>query len=407
MRHLLVLTPYAVIPPTFGGAVRAYNLCRALSRTYRVEQFAQQVTRADVAPRLDPVIRQITPNYVEYSARDPLSILLYGLTSIVLNCQPIWNSAALRLTAPPWLRARIAAADIVQVVQPWQFAWARRHARPGALVALDTQNVESQLYTADRITAPRPLARALARELARQEYNAVRAADVVLAVSQADADALARRCDTPPERFVIAPNGVDCEAYVPPSPELRAERKRALGLAGRTVVAFSGSRFGPSIEAAQQVVKMAAGWPDPDVVFLIVGSVGAAFDPRAHPRVRFTGPVDDTRPYLEAADVALNPVLTGSGTNLKQLEYMALGLPSLMTPTGARGLPIEDGVTGLIAAPEELPARLRALLADAELRRRIGTGGRRLVERQFDWRQIADTVAAAYERLLDASARRA
>nr|PZN26067.1 MAG: hypothetical protein DIU80_13925 [Chloroflexota bacterium] len=98
---------------------------------------------------------------------------------------------------------------------------------------------------------------------------------------------------------------------------------------------------------------------------------------------------------------------TRTGTHPKPLEYMALRPPSPMPPTGARGLPIEDGVTGLIAAPEELPARLRALLADAELRRRIGTGGRRLVERQFDWRQIADTVAAAYERLLDASARRA
>jgi glycosyltransferase involved in cell wall biosynthesis len=405
LRNLLVLTPYAVVPPNFGGAVRAYNLCRALARTYRVEQFAQQVTRENVAPRLDPVVREVAPGYTEYSPRDPLSILLYGLTSIALRCQPIWNSAALSLTAPPWLRRRIAAADIVQVVQPWQFAWARRHARPGTILALDTQNVESRLFTAETIAGPRQLARALAGELARQEYRAVRAADVVFAVSQEDADALARRCDTPPERFVIAPNGVDCERYLPVPPQLRAERKRALGLEGRAVVAYAGSRFGPSVEAARMVLGWARDWPDPEVAFLVVGTAGDAFRPEEHPRARFTGLVEDTRPYLEAADVALNPVLTGSGTNLKQLEYMALGLPTLLTPVGARGLPLEDGVHGLIAAPDELPRRLAELLAAPELRGRLGRAGRLLVERRFDWRAVAQIVAAAYERLRGAAER--
>lgn len=399
MKRLLVLTPYAVIPPNFGGAVRAYNLCRALSRSYLVEQFAQQVARGDVAPTLAPVVRQVTPTYLEYAPRDPLSVLLYGLTSIALRCQPIWNSAALSLTAPRWLRARIAAADIVQVAQPWQFAWARRHARPGAVVALDTQNVESQLYTAERIAAPRPLARALARELARQEYHAVRAADVVFAVSEADADALSRRCDTPRERVVVAPNGVDCEAYRPVSPERRAERKRALGLGGKTVLAFAGSRFGPSVEAARLITRWAAAWPDGDVAFLVVGTAGDAVRHADHPRVRFTGLVDDPRPYLAAADIALNPALSGSGTNLKQLEYMALGLPTLLTPLGARGLPLEDGVHGLIAPADALPELARALIARPELRARMGRAARTLAEQRFDWRAIAETMAAAYERL--------
>lgn len=403
MRRLLVLTPYAVIPPNFGGAVRAYNLCRALARSYVVEQFAQQVARSDVAPTLAPVVHQVTPTYCEYAPRDPLSVLLYGLTSIALRCQPIWNSAVLGLTAPHWLRARIAAADIVQVVQPWQFAWAVRHARPGAVVALDTQNVESQLYTAERITAPRPLARALARELARQEYHAVRAAHVVFATSHADADALSRRCDTPRERFVVAPNGVDCERYAPATAERRTARKRALGLEGTTVLAYAGSSFGPSVEAAQLITRWAAAWPGDDVAFLVVGTAGDAFRHADYPRVRFTGLVDDTRPYLEAADIALNPVLTGSGTNLKQLEYMALGLPTLLTPVGARGLPVEDGVHGMIAPAHELPARARHLIASPELRARMGRAARALAEQRFDWRAIADTIAAAYERLLAAA----
>ncbi|MFN7173813.1 MAG: MlaD family protein, partial [Thermaurantiacus tibetensis] len=37
---------------------------------------------------------------------------------------------------------------------------------------------------------------------------------------------------------------------------------------------------------------------------------------------------------LRGADVALNPISSGSGTNLKMLEYFAAGLPVLSTPHG-------------------------------------------------------------------------
>jgi glycosyltransferase involved in cell wall biosynthesis len=397
VRRLLALTPYAVVPPTFGGAVRAYNLCRALGRIYRVDQFAQQVAREHVAARLDPVVQSITPTYTEYSPRDPLSVLLYGLTSIALGSQPIWNSAALGLTAPRWLRQRAAVADIILVFQPWQFEWARRRARPRGVVALDAQNVEAQLFTAERIRGPRRLARALAREIDRQEYRAVRAADIIFTTCEADADALARRCDTPLSRFVVARNGVDCEAYQPVTPQLRERRKHELGLAGRRVVAFAGSRFGPSIEAAELIASWAREWPDDSATFLVVGGVGGALRDAAHPRLRVTGPVEDTRPYLEAADVAVNPVLSGSGTNLKQLEYMALGLPSALTPVGARGLDLKDGVHGLIAPAEAIPERLRALLADPPARAALGAAARRLAEERYDWRLIASAVADACE----------
>ena len=50
-----------------------------------------------------------------------------------------------------------------------------------------------------------------------------------------------------------------------------------------------------------------------------------------------------TEAALETADVAVNPMLTGSGTNLKMLDYMAAGIPVITTRVGARGLDIPDG----------------------------------------------------------------
>ncbi|MEN9938598.1 MAG: hypothetical protein RLZZ387_5177 [Chloroflexota bacterium] len=76
------------------------------------------------------------------------------------------------------------------------------------------------------------------------------------------------------------------------------------------------------------------------------------------------------------------------------------GLPTVLTPVGARGLPLEDGVHGIIAAPEQIPGRLRELLADSDTCERLGAAGRALTEAHFDWHIVADTVADAYERLL-------
>lgn len=68
------------------------------------------------------------------------------------------------------------------------------------------------------------------------------------------------------------------------------------------------------------------------------------------------------------------------------LEAMAAGLPCVATPEG--GIPdiIEDGVTGIVCGdyrPETLAAALKPLLADADLRARMGTAGRARYEAQF------------------------
>ena len=57
------------------------------------------------------------------------------------------------------------------------------------------------------------------------------------------------------------------------------------------------------------------------------------------------GYVPDLRPVLAAADVAVNPVATGSGSNVKLSEYLAAGLPVVTTPLGLRGY---EDVAGLV-----------------------------------------------------------
>ena len=70
------------------------------------------------------------------------------------------------------------------------------------------------------------------------------------------------------------------------------------------------------------------------------------------------------RTLLAAADVALNPVLHGSGTNLKVIEYLASGVPVVSTAFGVRGLDVGNGRHLLVAEPHEMVAAVERVFAD-------------------------------------------
>lgn len=69
---------------------------------------------------------------------------------------------------------------------------------------------------------------------------------------------------------------------------------------------------------------------------------------------------------------------------LKGLQYMALGIPTIMSPVGVNADIIQDGVNGMLAATtEEWVAKLSQLIEDAELRMRIGEAGKQTVIKDF------------------------
>ena len=76
----------------------------------------------------------------------------------------------------------------------------------------------------------------------------------------------------------------------------------------------------------------------------------------------------------------------GSGTRIKILHSMALGLPVVSTPLGCEGLSVSDGDNILIReTPEQFAEAVLALMRDAKLATQLRTAGRKLVEDRYDW----------------------
>jgi glycosyltransferase involved in cell wall biosynthesis len=86
-------------------------------------------------------------------------------------------------------------------------------------------------------------------------------------------------------------------------------------------------------------------------------------------------------------------MLSGSGTNLKILEYLASGVPVVTTPVGAEGLPLADGETALVSAPDDAAAETVRALREADLRERLSENGRDLAVSEFSW----GTTLASYD----------
>jgi len=65
---------------------------------------------------------------------------------------------------------------------------------------------------------------------------------------------------------------------------------------------------------------------------------------------------------LSCAQVALNPVQSGSGSNLKMAEYAAAGLPIVSTPFGCRGLELAGVGNVVQVEPGEFAEKLERVV---------------------------------------------
>jgi glycosyltransferase involved in cell wall biosynthesis len=134
-------------------------------------------------------------------------------------------------------------------------------------------------------------------------------------------------------------------------------------------------------------------WPGlrerwPRLVWRLVGSnpVAVRRFTEGDARIEVAGSVPDAVRELARSRVAVVPLLSGSGTRLKILEAWAAGLPVVSTTLGAEGLPVKDGETGLVAdSAEAFEGAVTRLLTCTDLRRRIGSAGRILLEKEFTW----------------------
>jgi glycosyltransferase involved in cell wall biosynthesis len=93
------------------------------------------------------------------------------------------------------------------------------------------------------------------------------------------------------------------------------------------------------------------------------------------------------------ADICVVPSIWEEPFGLVAVEAMATGRPAVVSDVGGLQEIVVPGETGDIfprGNAEALAAKLRPLLDDPQLRRRMGDAGRKRVEENYDWKQVIE-----------------
>jgi len=143
----------------------------------------------------------------------------------------------------------------------------------------------------------------------------------------------------------------------------------------------------------------------PDVEWELVGANAPSAIRKldGEPGITVAGYVDDAAPHLRAARVGIVPLHIAGGIRIKLLNVLGLGLPSVATSVGARGLTFTDG-EGCFRRddPEGFARAVTQLLLDDGLWMRTVERGRAFVAREHSQSrfeaEIDAGIAAAVER---------
>jgi glycosyltransferase involved in cell wall biosynthesis/GT2 family glycosyltransferase len=385
-----VLDMQPIEPAVGGGRLRLlglyHDLGKHVSATY-VGSFDWPGERRRNL-RLSPTLAEIDVPLSDrhFSAVTSLQSELGGRTAIDVSF-PILGQLS-----PDYIKEACktaAAADVVICSHPWVYPHIAGVLRAEQVLVYDAHNVESVLRY--QLLGATSRGQDLVRCAAEVERDLCRRADLVLACSHAERLLFHRLYGVPFEKCLVVPNGT----FVRFPDADRREQRAPLGLGHEPVAVFIGSQYPPNEEAATYICNTLA--PAlPHVTFVVCGGVGVVVDRfqaagQKPSNVRQTGVLDDAtrRAYLAAADVAINPMFSGQGTNIKMFDFMAAGLPVVTTPRGARGIAEGSSPAMHICEADEFIDALRHVLGDADYARRLSTAGRELAVERYSWERLS------------------
>jgi glycosyltransferase involved in cell wall biosynthesis len=378
----------AFSPPKSGGELRYHYIYKHLSRTFDIVMV--NPTFPDIAPETVWHNDSWVEHRIPKSQRHKFLHHLFDRIGHFAECSAVVVALAAR--GEKEFRAKSeemsAQADIVIHDSPFLIHVVPR--RPGQLLIYNSYNVE---YDLQRTMLPGVLGKALCYYVKRLERRAVREADIVFAVSEEDKKRFVYLYDVCPLKVKIVPNGIDPSQLKPATSEEKRAARKKWAANEEPLVVFFGAAHPPNKEAARFIIDRLA--PAlPEAKFLIAGGVAKFFSEQPPTNVSFLGIVSDEerRSLLAGADVAVNPMHSGSGSNLKILDYLAAGVATVATPIGARGFDLRDGKDMLIAEEDEFAPALKQLISDADLRLRLARQGRKTIEQKYDWQPLAESV---------------
>jgi len=218
------------------------------------------------------------------------------------------------------------------------------------------------------------------------EKKLVEGADLIFATSEIEKKAFQELYHVNDTKIRIAPNGINPEDY-----PIRAENKNT--------ALFIGSGHPPNKEAVNFIIDHLADQCS-GIKFLLAGACCTGVK-TSKKNIHLLGIVseEDKSQLFKTSELAINPMFSGAGTNLKTLEFLSMGIPMVSTMVGVRGLQLEDAKHFVSANADNFAEKLMYLFSNATLKEKISKESKHYVNQNFAWDKIARNISSEVEKI--------
>ena len=286
--------------------------------------------------------------------------------------------------------------DVVQLEMLYMVPYVetiREHSK--AVIVLRAHNVEHKIW--ERIAketkffAKRWYINHLTKTLRDYELSAIETVDGVAAITRKDAAFFRKYCSKP---VIDIPFGVYPEEFTPKS-EIEGKPKFYHIGSMNWMPNEEGIRWFIDEVLPKTVEKV------PNFVYHLAGrSMPEWLTTMKDPHIDVVGEVPDAKAFVANHDVAIVPLLSGSGIRIKIIESMAMGKTVITTRVGAEGILYDEDVNIIIAENKaKMVEAIRSLNENPQNAVRIGQAARKLVEDTYDNRKIIARLLMFYEQI--------
>lgn len=390
MKRLLLVTSRFPYPPVGGDRLRVFHLARLLARHYEVElvSLGPELVSGDTLQ----AFRRASGVAAARSIEQPRWRSLLGAVKALLSGKPL---QAGYFASPGLQRAfdeAVGRADLViaHLIRT-SALWHRQRPIPAMLDMCDaiSQNLLQVVEEGSSWASWTWVARLEAPRLVRFERAQAASFDLVSFVATADMEALGLA----EPRAMVLTQGVDLDAYPYTPPTQRSGHK--IALIGKMDTYPNRSA---ALWAAETLIPLLP----PPLSLKLVGDCppGLQRQLEAYPRVEVSGRVDSIAEACADCFASIAPLDVATGIQNKALESFAMGLPTILSPSVARGLlPQAARVHRIAGSAREWAAELLALRDDPAEADRLTALARWYVEQHHSWDAIGQTLYARLEQL--------
>ena len=269
----------------------------------------------------------------------------------------------------------------------------RAHSK--AMIVMRAHNVEHKIW--ERIAKEtkfflkRWYINHLAKTLKEYELSALETVDGIAAITRKDAAYFRKYCSKP---IIDIPYGVYPEEF---TPKYEIEGKPKFYHIGSMnwMPNEEGIRWFIDEVLPKTIEKV------PDFVYHLAGrNMPEWLKEMKNPHIDVIGEVPDAKEFVSQNDVAIVPLLSGSGIRIKIIESMAMGKTVITTRVGAEGILYDEEVNLIIAENKaKMVEAIRSINENPQIAVRIGQAARKLVEETYDNRKIIARLLMFYEQI--------